>query len=134
MHTYVEFFAVFQNFKIFMYSTIVRGNPIDVLRVDVIVDEVNMEHWWNDTDGKTELLGENAYPRVAVSTTHLTWGGRPVTMRCVVDKLAVRGSPCRLEGPIFQETVGYSEMKVGAYSAEASNEKFHSPGQKNKRC
>jgi hypothetical protein len=44
------------------------------------------------------------------------------------------GCPRRLEGPIFQETGGCSEMKVGVYSAEASNEKFHSPGRKNKRC
>jgi hypothetical protein len=34
---YLEFFAVFQNFEIFMYSTIARGNPYDVLRVDGMV-------------------------------------------------------------------------------------------------
>ena len=72
MPTYLEFFAVFQNFKIFVYSPIARGNPKDVLRVDGMVDEMNMEHWWNDTGGKTEILGEKSCPCAAVSTTYLT--------------------------------------------------------------
>jgi len=72
MHTYLEFFAVFQNFKNFIYSPIARGNPNDVLPVDGMVDEVNMKHWWNDTDGKRKIPGEKDCPRAAVSTTHLT--------------------------------------------------------------
>ena len=90
MHIYLEFFAVFQNVKIFMYSPIARGNPDHVLRADGMVDEVNMEHWWNDTDGKTEILREKGCPHAAVSTTLLTWAGRPVTVRRVVDTVAVR--------------------------------------------
>jgi len=62
----------------------------DVLRVDGRVDEVNMEHWWNYTDGKTEILGENSCPRAAVSTAHLKGAGRPVTLGCAVDTVAVR--------------------------------------------
>jgi hypothetical protein len=45
----------FQNCYVFMISS---WNPNDVLRVDGMVDEVNMAHRWNDTDGKTEVLGE----------------------------------------------------------------------------
>jgi hypothetical protein len=72
MHTYLEFFAVFQDFKIFMYSPIARGNPNHVLRVDGMVDEMNMERWWNDTNGKTEILGEKGSPRASLSTTQHT--------------------------------------------------------------
>ena len=136
MHAYLAFFAVFQNSKIFMYSTIARGNPNDVLRVGGVVDEVNMEHWWNDTDGKTEILGEKGCPRAAVSTTHLTWAGSSVTVRCVVDNVAVRvrGLPLSVGRADISGDCRVFRDEGCAYSVGASNEKFHSPEQKNERC
>jgi hypothetical protein len=32
-----------------------------------------MEQWWNDTDGKTEVLGEKHFPMFPFSTAILTW-------------------------------------------------------------
>ena len=109
-----------------------------------------MEHRWNDTDGKTEIwniggmirMGKQKYSEktavlVPLFPPHMSKGLRGQSLWGVwwTEWLSeYLGCPCQLQGPIFQETVGCTEMKFGAYSAKASNKKFQSPGQKNKRC
>ena len=36
----------------------------------------SMEHWWNDTDGTTEILGKKTCHSANLSTTDFTWADR----------------------------------------------------------
>ena len=47
-----------------------------------MTDEDDVEHWWNDGWGKTELLGGTAVP-VPISTTYPTWTGLLIKPRSV---------------------------------------------------
>jgi len=51
-----------------------------------VTDEcVNTKHGWNDTDGKTEVLGrEKTCPSAALSTTNLMWAGLKLDLASIV--------------------------------------------------